>query len=1042
MQKKNKSNTFKDNFRELLNSFSDPIMVLKQEGVVPVANKAVSTFLGVASEELIGKHLEDLKFLDKKTKMLIQSQLKKRMEGEVVENYEIPVLVNGETKYVEPRGNRIEYFGEPADLIIFHDVTERRQLQSQLLVKIAEIDEHCQESEGKYRKLFQESMDAIFIADAETGIIVDCNTAAQLLVGRDKSELIGQHQSILHPQTLIEGGFTKGFKEHVKDLMRPLETEVVTKTGEIKDVSVRASVFEFQGKKLIQGTFRDITERKVMQQALQENEEKFHGIANSVRDAIILVDEEDKVTYWNPAAEKTFGYTNEEAIGKDVHELIVPNTICKERKAYIDGGVKMSAETCMGNLASENAELVCRRKDGSEFPAELSMSPIKLSGKWNVVGVVKDITQKKQSEQKLREAEQRYHTLFDQAPVGVLVVDPETAAFIEFNDVANRQLGYSKEEFAKLRITDIEAKETADEVKAHASRMVKEGGGKLETKHRTKDGEVRDVLVTTRTVELGGKTFLYCIFHDITDIRKVQDALMKSETQYRQLVELAQEGVWAVDNEYCTAFVNPRMAQMLGYAESEMVGRSIFEFVDKKDIEQTKQLLGQSKHGVKGHFEYEFTRKDGSRVYASIAASAINDDEENRLGTLALVADVTEDKRMQKELKQEHFRLEAIANSIGAGFVIINPDYRILWANRFMREYKGNVDGKLCYATLNTLDAPCPDCGVKKVLEEGVSWDAHEYFSTDIKGNPYWVELIATPIKDADGKVETAIEVAVDITEKKNLQNKLAQYSQKLEKLVEERTKQLEEAQLRLVKSERLAAIGELAGMVGHDLRNPLTGIENAAYFLKTKGATISEAQAKEMLETIDKCVEHSNKIVSDLFDYSKEIRLELQESSPRNVLSEALDMVQVPAKVEILNLIPDEQHLNVDPDKIERVFINLIKNAIDAMPNGGKITIDSKEANGSLEISFADIGTGISNEILPKIFSPLFTTKAQGMGFGLAICKRIIEAHGGTITVKTAKGKGTTFTVTLPIKREPEIGGEKVWINMPEYSLSTMTKT
>jgi PAS domain S-box-containing protein len=1042
MQKKNKSNTFKDNFRELLNSFSDPIMVLKQEGVVLVANKAVCTFLGVASEELIGKHFEDLKFLDKKTKMLIQSQLEKRMKGEVVENYEIPVLVNGETKYFEPRGNRIEYFGEPADLIVFHDVTERRQLQSQLLVKIAETDEHCQESEEKYRKLFQESMDAILVADLETGIIVDCNTAAQLLVGRNKSELIGQHQSILHPQTLVEAGFTKGFKEHVKGCpMRSLETQVVTKTGEIKYVSVRARVFEFHGKKLIQGTFRDITERKLMQQALQENEEKFHGIANSVRDTIILVGEEDKVTYWNPAAEKIFGYTSEEAIGKDVHELVVPNAIRKEGKTCIHGEVKKFAETHMGNLASKNGELICRRKNGSEFPAELSMTPIKLGRKWNVVAVVKDTTQKKQSEQKLREAEQRYHALFNQAPLGVLVVDPETTALVEFNDVANRQLGYSKEEFAKLRIADIEAKETTDGVKAHTSRMVKEGGSEFETKHRTKDGEVRDVLVTTRTVELGGKTFLYCIFHDITDIRKVQDALMKSETQYRQLVELAQEGVWALDNEYCTAFVNPRMAQMLGYAESEMVGRSIFEFVDKKDIEQTKQLLGQSKHGVKGHFEYEFTRKDGSRVYASIAASAINDDEENRLGTLALVADVTEDKRMQKELKQEHFRLEAIANSIGAGFVIISPDYRILWANRFMREYKGNVDGKLCYATLNTLDAPCPDCGVKKVLEEGVSWDAHEYFSTDIKGNPYWVELIATPIKDADGKVETAIEVAVDITEKKNLQNKLAQYSQKLEKLVEERTKQLEEAQLRLVKSERLAAIGELAGMVGHDLRNPLTGIENAAYFLKTKGATISEAQAKEMLETIGKCVEHSNKIVSDLFDYSKEIRLEPQESSPRNVLSEALDMVQVPAKVEILNLIPDEQHLNVDPDKIERVFINLIKNAIDAMPNGGKITIDSKEANGSLEISFADIGTGISNEILPKIFSPLFTTKAQGMGLGLAICKRIIEAHGGTITVKTAKGKGTTFTVTLPIKREPEIGGEKVWINMPESSLSTMTK-
>jgi PAS domain S-box-containing protein len=901
--------------RVLLNLLSDPAAIVDEKGNFLIVNDAFLEVTGLSRKELIGDPFLKLDILSAESKVVLLENLEKRMQGAPVKPYEVCFTAKAGEKWVEVKGKKVSYAGQPANLVVFHDVTLRKEnarrlkeYSERMEALVKEKVKEIQDREEKYRKLFDESLDAIFVADVETGIIVDCNPAASTLVGREKSELVGQHQSIFTPHEQMDGEFARVFKQHLKDQTNTLETQIVRKTGEIRDVTVRDSIFELNGKKLMQGTIRDNTEEKLF-------------------------------------------------------------------------------------------------------------------------------------EQRLKEAEKRYHALFDQAPLGVLVVDPETTALVEFNDVANRQLGYSKEEFAKLRIADIEAKETADGVKAHTSRMVKEGGSEFETKHRTKDGEVRDVLVTTRTVELGGKTFLYCIFHDITDIRKVQDALMKSETQYRQLVELAQEGVWALDNEYCTAFVNPRMAQMLGYAESEMVGRSIFEFVDKKDIEQTKQLLGQSKHGVKGHFEYEFTRKDGSRVYASIAASAINDDEENRLGTLALVADVTEDKRMQKELKQEHFRLEAIANSIGAGFVIISPDYRILWANRFMREYKGNVDGKLCYATLNTLDAPCPDCGVKKVFEEGVSWDAHEYFSTDIKGNPYWVELIATPIKDADGKVETAIEVAVDITEKKNLQNKLAQYSQKLEKLVEERTKQLEEAQLRLVKSERLAAIGELAGMVGHDLRNPLTGIENAAYFLKTKGATISEAQAKEMLETIGKCVEHSNKIVSDLFDYSKEIRLELQESSPRNVLSEALDMVQVPAKVEILNLIPDEQHLNVDPDKIERVFINLIKNAIDAMPNGGKITIDSKEANGSLEISFADIGTGISNEILPKIFSPLFTTKAQGMGLGLAICKRIIEAHGGIITVKTAKGKGTTFTVTLPIKREPEIGGEKVWINMPEYSLSTMTK-
>jgi len=123
------------------------------------------------------------------------------------------------------------------------------------------------------------------------------------------------------------------------------------------------------------------------------------------------------------------------------------------------------------------------------------------------------------------------------------------------------------------------------------------------------------------------------------------------------------------------------------------------------------------------------------------------------------------------------------------------------------------------------------------------------------------------------------------------------------------------------------------------------------------------------------------------------------------------------------------------------RVFINLIKNAIDAMPEKGTLKIRSRQTKDTLEIAFADTGIGIPEETLRKLFLPLSTTKAQGMGFGLAICKRIIEAHGGTITVKTEVGKGTTFTVTLPVKPKVEVGGEKTWINMPESLLSTTTK-
>ena len=143
------------------------------------------------------------------------------------------------------------------------------------------------------------------------------------------------------------------------------------------------------------------------------------------------------------------------------------------------------------------------------------------------LGVVKDISDRKKAEQKLRESDQRYHALFNEAPLGVLVVDPETAAFVEFNDNAHLQLAYSREEFSKLTVHDIEAKESSDEIRVHLAEMVKNGGGEFETLHRTKDGDIRNILVTTRTIELAGKTLLYAIFHDITEIRKVQNALMQ-----------------------------------------------------------------------------------------------------------------------------------------------------------------------------------------------------------------------------------------------------------------------------------------------------------------------------------------------------------------------------------------------------------------------------------------------------------------------------------------------------------------------------------
>jgi two-component system sporulation sensor kinase A len=226
--------------------------------------------------------------------------------------------------------------------------------------------------------------------------------------------------------------------------------------------------------------------------------------------------------------------------------------------------------------------------------------------------------------------------------------------------------------------------------------------------------------------------------------------------------------------------------------------------------------------------------------------------------------------------------------------------------------------------------------------------------------------------------------------------------------------------------------------MVGHDLRNPLTGIKSATYYLRTTHGSCSEDNRKKMFDVIESAIDHADKIIRDLQEYSREMQLELANCSPQSILKEALALVQVPDRVKIIDNTLDNPLIKADKTKIARVFINIIKNAVDAMPEGGTLQIKSTQTDGNVEISFADTGIGIPKEAMSKLFTPLVTTKAQGMGFGLAICKRIVDAHQGRITVQSVEGKGTTVTVTMPTETKPKDEKEEVWINVPEHLLST----
>jgi signal transduction histidine kinase len=253
--------------------------------------------------------------------------------------------------------------------------------------------------------------------------------------------------------------------------------------------------------------------------------------------------------------------------------------------------------------------------------------------------------------------------------------------------------------------------------------------------------------------------------------------------------------------------------------------------------------------------------------------------------------------------------------------------------------------------------------------------------------------------------------------EQQEFKDALEKHANHLSNLVKERTKDLVDAQDRLIKSERFAAIGELAGMVGHDLRNPLTGIKNAAYILRKKYSYPVGENVTEILNVIDRSVEQANNIIADLLDYSREIHLDLEEYSPKSLIDYVLLSINLPAKVKIVDHTQNLPMIRVDAGKMERVFVNFIKNAVEAMPDGGTLEIASTKNENDVLITFADSGIGMSEDVLAKLFTPLFTTKSRGMGLGLPICKRIVEAHGGKISVQSITNKGTTFAIKMPIE-------------------------
>jgi PAS domain S-box-containing protein len=501
-------------------------------------------------------------------------------------------------------------------------------------------------------------------------------------------------------------------------------------------------------------------------------------------------------------------------------------------------------------------------------------------------------------------------------------------------------------------------------------------------------------------------------------------ALLCQNQLFSRAVEVSFDAIVMGETDGIIAYVNNAAMELFGYSKEELIGRHVLEFVSSNDKQRALRLSLEAMKTGQGYLsKFDVLRKDKTELPIEVTASIITNGEGKAVGFIDIIRSLEERKKNQDIIKEKQTFYKNLFENMLDGFafcqMLYDPngfpeDFIYLEINDAFECLTGlrreNVLGKKVTEAIPFVKELNPE--LFEIYGRVALCGEPERFEIFFKPLSIWLDITVYSPRKA-----YFVAIFENITQRKEMTKQLEKNSELLELTVKNQSQKLSDAQETILKNERLAAIGQLAGMVGHDLRNPLSGIKNAAYLLRKKQPDLVDSSV-EMLNVIDRAVEYSNKIINDLLDFSRELHLELEECSPKTLVDYVLLSLTIPKNIKLIDRTDWTPLFWVDSNKLQRVFTNLIKNAFEAMSHGGTLEISSKRETDWVELIFSDTGEGMSEETLAKIFTPLFTTKAQGMGFGLAICKRIVEAHGGKIAVDSAKGKGTTFIIKLPIEQ------------------------
>ena len=888
-------------------------------------------------------------------------------------------------------------------IILARDINERKLAEEKLLAS-----EHLLNQTQNIARL------GSYFLDFTTGIWTS-SAALNSIFGIDAAteKTIELWVSILHPDWIatmtdylnkeVIGNRTPFNKEYKIIKLDTKEERWVHGIGEI--------AFNEEGLPLsLIGSIQDITERKTVENELQENKDNLQSIFDSVSEAIYVIDKNGTFIDVNKGAEEMYQYSKEELIGKSPESVSAPGRnnleeVSRMMQSVFENGIPISLE------------FWAVRKNGEIFPKDVFTNKGKYKGKDVLIVTARDISNRKKNEKAIKKTQEKLNNIFNLANSGIILADVE-GNFLEFNNWWLKMTSYSQEEFSKMKKFAITHPDDIEKSKMWFNKIINGEIDKyqIEKRYVRKDGTIfwGESSVSAIKDKDNKIRSTIGIVTDITERKLAEEALRESEVKYRGLVENSPDGIVTYVEDKITYLNSEALRIVRANSYDQIIGKCVLEFIhpDSKEsvIQRMKDVV--LRNNASQIVEEKLITILGETVYAELKAIPTLFEHQNAVQVI--IHDITERKRTQEKIKQLSQAVEQspvaieITNTLGI-IEYVNPKFLETTGYSY-DEIIGNNPRILKSGHTSTNEYKY----LYQTLVSGSEWFG-EFHNKKKDGTLYWESASISPILNSQGIITHYIAIKEDITERKLIEQQLIKAKEKAEE------------------SDRLK-LAFLANM-SHEIRTPMNGILGFTELLKEQNLSVDVQQ--DYIKIIEKSGKRMLNIINDIINISKVESGQIEVTPSETNVNEQFEYLLTFFKPEAAHkkislfltkeLSSKDTFIKTDREKLYAILTNLIKNAV-KFTNEGSIEFGCVKKGEFLEFFVKDSGLGISHSQKKIIFerfrqaNDIISRSHEGSGLGLAISKAYVEMQGGKIWVESEEGIGSTFYFTLPFHSEYEL--------------------